>query len=468
MTGTIIDLPIVGQSYHLENWSVDCQRTLNLFPQFVESGNAPQISALFPTAGLIKRFEFDSYIRGMYAMSDRFFVVAGQKLLSIKPDNTVKELGEVTGIGRVYFADNSVQLMIVSNNSYSLDLKSDVLKKLELGDFFGASDVTALDSRFIWTVPKSGKFQWSNLLSTDTTALSYATAEAKSDNLVRTIENNGQLWMIGEKTTEIWSSTNSSDAPFQRMGGAVIPTGCVAPASVCQFGTSLAWVSRTAHGQGVIVITEGYATTRISNHAIEADISSYKSIEDAYSISYQENGHSFLLITFPSAKKTWCYDGTTKMWHERSFFNQKTSLHEHHRAFVHCFFNGKQLVGDRQNGKIYELSTRSNTDDGNVIVRERVTPVINPQAQRLIFHELEVIAQMGQDTNERPLLMVDWSNDKGRTWSYTHQKDLGGIGEFEKRLIFRRLGQSFNRVFRFRMTDASKLVITGAKVRVSQ
>ncbi|WP_436483665.1 hypothetical protein [Acinetobacter seifertii] len=122
MTGTIIDLPIVGQSYHLENWSVDCQRTLNLFPQFVESGNAPQISALFPTAGLIKRFEFDSYIRGMYAMSDRFFVVAGQKLLSIKPDNTVKELGEVTGIGRVYFADNSVQLMIVSNNSYSLDV----------------------------------------------------------------------------------------------------------------------------------------------------------------------------------------------------------------------------------------------------------------------------------------------------------------------------------------------------------
>ena len=43
----IIDIPIVGQSYHLKDWSIDCQRTLNLYPQVVESGNAPQVSALY-------------------------------------------------------------------------------------------------------------------------------------------------------------------------------------------------------------------------------------------------------------------------------------------------------------------------------------------------------------------------------------------------------------------------------------
>ena len=46
---TIIDVPFVGQSYHLKDWAVDCQRTLNLYPQSVESGNAPQVSALLPT-----------------------------------------------------------------------------------------------------------------------------------------------------------------------------------------------------------------------------------------------------------------------------------------------------------------------------------------------------------------------------------------------------------------------------------
>ena len=62
--------------------------------------------------------------------------------------------------------------------------------------------------------------------------------------------------------------------------------------------------------------------------------------------------------------------------------------------------------------------------------------------------------------------MLDWSDDGGRTWSSTRQVDLGGVGEFTKRILFRRLGQSFKRVFRLRMTDAGRLVLLGAKARV--
>lgn len=99
-------------------------------------------------------------------------------------------------------------------------------------------------------------------------------------------------------------------------------------------------------------------------------------------------------------------------------------------------------------------------------MRERVTPCLNPQGQRLVFDEVEIIAQVGQDDNAKPMIMFDWSDDKGRTWSNDRQEDLGGIGEYKKRLIFRRLGQSFNRVFRVRMTDAARLILLGAKAKV--
>ena len=99
-------------------------------------------------------------------------------------------------------------------------------------------------------------------------------------------------------------------------------------------------------------------------------------------------------------------------------------------------------------------------------MRERVTPCLNPQGQRLVFDEVEIIAQVGQDENAKPLIMLDWSDDKGRTWSNDRQESLGGIGEYKKRLIFRRLGQSFNRVFRVRMTDAARLILLGAKAKV--
>lgn len=466
IVNAVIDVPIVGQSYHLTDWAVDCQRTLNLYPQVVESGNAPQVAALMPTPGLVERFSLSGRVRGMYAVSNRLFVVAGEHLYLINLNNNVRSLGQISGINQVYMADNAVELMIVSNKAYKLTLSTLTLSEIEPTSYMGASDVTHLDSRFIWTVPSSGKIQWSKLLSTETDALMYATAEFKSDNLVRTVANNGLLWLIGEKTTEVWTSTGNADLPFQRMSGATSPVGCVAKDSIKTVGSGLIWLSQSEHGQGQIVMTQGYQVQRISNHAIESQINSYKKIEDAYAFAYQENGHAFYVISFPSAEKTWCFDLSTGLWHERSYYNMQTAKHEHHRALTHCFFNGRHLIGDRQSGKVYELTQDSQTDDGAAIIRERVTPVLNPHGARLIFDELEIKMQVGQNSNIKPQIMLDWSDDGGRTWSMTRQQDFGAIGEFDKRVIFRRLGQSFNRVFRLRMSDAARLVVLGAKAKV--
>lgn len=465
----VIDIPIVGQSYHLKDWAIDCQRTLNLYPQAVESGNGPNVSALLPTPGLVHRFQFDGLIRGLYALSDSFLCVAGQKLYRINKSGDVSEIGAVSGVNLVSFADDSLHVMIVGDDAYKFTIKTNQLEQLIIDDdtgFFGASDVTFLDSRFVWTVPGTGQIQWSTLLSATTNALSYATAEARSDNLVRTIASNGQLWLIGEKTTEIWNSTGSNNLPYQRMSGAYIPTGCSAKNSVCQFGGSLAWLSQTEHGNAQIVMTEGYSAKRISNHSIESAISRYSKIDDAYSFAYQQDGHAFLLITFPSEQKTWCFDAITGLWHERSFYNTETVSHEHHRANTHCFFNGEHLVGDRENGKIYRLCPDCKSDDGQMILRERITPVLNPQGQRLRFAELELMMQTGQFNDSDPQILLSWSDDKGLSWSTERQVGLGKLGEFKHRVIFRRLGQSFNRVFRVRLSDAHQFVILGAKAKV--
>lgn len=463
----VIDIPVVGQSYHLQDWAIDCQRTVNLYPQIVESGNAPQVSALIPTPGLIEKYELEGgAIRGMYALTDRLLIVAGGTLYTVDKTGATLAIGEIEGVNRVTFADNSLHVMIVASSTYKYTIANNTLSKITGDEFFGASDVTVLDSRFVWTVPKSGRIQWSGLINTETTALSYATAEAKSDNIVRTITNNGQLWLIGEKSTEIWSSTGDSDLPFQRMSGAYLPLGCAAKDSVCQFGQSLVWLSQTEVGRGQIVMTQGYQAQRISNHAIEYDIASYSRIDDAYAFAYQEHGHSFLLITFPTAKKTWCFDASTNMWHERSFYNAATHKHEHHRAASYAFFQNTHFVGDRSNGKIYQLTQNAIDDAGDAILRERVTPVLNPHGTRLIFDELELITQVGQQSDIDPQIIVDWSDDRGKTWSRSRQQSLGKTGEYGKRVIFRRLGQAFGRVFRVRMSDPVRLIITGAKVRV--
>lgn len=461
---TFIDIPFVGQSYHMKDWAVDCQRTLNLYPQIVESGNAPQVSALMPTPGLVSKYQLTGAIRGLYPTNIGILAVAGNKLYLL--DENVSEIGDIAGSNMVRFADNRIEVLITSvSQTYEFHLETKALKIVEGGGFLGAEDVTFLDSRFIVLNPNSDQIQWSGLLNTKFSALGYATAEASSDKLVRIFTQNGQLWLIGEKTTEIWHSTGNADQPFLRVSGAYINCGCIAKSTLAQFGTSLIWLSQTDVGHGQIVMTEGYQVRRISNHAIEQELAGYERLDNAVAYSYQQEGHSFYVISFPSSNKTWCFDGTTSMWHERSYYNLD-SQHERHRSQVHCFYKGKHYVGDHSNGMIYELSLDAETDNGRLIMRERVTPVINPQAQRLIFDELEVLIQAGQKTNREPIVMLDWSDDHGQTWSFDRQESLGKVGEWNKRLIFRRLGQAFNRVFRLRLTDASRLIILGAKAKV--
>ncbi len=128
------------------------------------------------------------------------------------------------------------------------------------------------------------------------------------------------------------------------------------------------------------------------------------------------------------------------------------------------------MVGDRENPIIYLLDKDAELDDESPIIRERTTPCVSPQGSRMIFDEVELICQTGQDNNTKPTVMLDWSDDRGKTWSNDRvveiAKDIGAIGEYEKRVMFRRLGQSFGRVFRVRMTDAGRLIILGAKAKI--
>ena len=63
--------------------------------------------------------------------------------------------------------------------------------------------------------------------------------------------------------------------------------------------------------------------------------------------------------------------------------------------------------------------------------------------------------------------MLRWSDDYGHTWSQEYWKPIGKIGEYTKRMRWKRLGQSRDRVFEIRMTDAAKPVIDRKSTRLN-
>ena len=70
-----------------------------------------------------------------------------------------------------------------------------------------------------------------------------------------------------------------------------------------------------------------------------------------------------------------------------------------------------------------------------------------------------------QDEQGRdPQLLLDWSDDNGKTWSNQRSGSFGKAGEYRTRVKFYRLGQARDRIFRVSISDPVKRVITGANL----
>src|SRR5690606_19281292 len=92
----------------------------------------------------------------------------------------------------------------------------------------------------------SDTFVWSDVFDpSDIGSLAFATAEAYGDRLIRPVVYKRSLFLLGERSLEIWAPTNDNDQPFARLGGAIEDIGLAAKHSVAQHGPLIFFVAVT-------------------------------------------------------------------------------------------------------------------------------------------------------------------------------------------------------------------------------
>lgn len=474
-------IPFIGQAYTSRSLNVNAQRCVNLYPEADETGKS--VLALYGTPGLTTKDTATaaSVVRGMYATPTKLYVACGNKMYSYSTSFVETEIGTLnTSTGVVKFAENTTQVIAVDGtDGYIITKSSDAFAVVSDGDFtpLSPTTVTVLDSYFI--VPDSGtqKFYISSLDDgTAWDALDFASAEGYADNVVGLIADHRELWLMGEKTTEVWYNSGDSDFPFRRIDGAFIEYGCAASNSIAKMDNSVFWLGKSEYGQGVVLRATGYTPQRVSTHAIEYAIQGYATISDAIAFCYQQDGHSFYFLTFPTANKTWCYDAATGMWHERAYMTPGDGSLVRHRANCHAFFNGAHIVGDHTNGKIYELDPDVYADAGDEIKSLRASPFVhdNDNLALVQHHRFQVDIESGvglvSGNGSDPQIILRWSDDGGHSWSNEHYADVGSfaavgsIGEYKKRAAWNRLGMSRHRIYEVSISDPVKRVMIGANL----
>lgn len=491
----------IGPAYTLKSVNVDCQRCVNLYPEINENGKgkADEIAWLKSTPGLeklinvgegpIRLVHFDQTTIIGTGPTTRVFVVSGEEVykLTCSGDVWSSEL-----LGTLETSEGVVRAVSMNSDGEQTVFVDGTLNYLywrydsgggvyieTFGDFssYGyasvasATHVVLLDGYLVYNVANSNQFFVSNLNSLIVDPLAFSSSEGDPDNIVALIENQRDLWILNERTTEIFVNTGNADFPFERVQGGFIEKGILAKYSVAKIESTVFWLGRDKAGQGVVFAGRGLNPERISTHAIETAIQSYVNTENAVGYTYQSGGHSFYVLNFEEA--TWVFDLSTKLWHERCYTN--SGVLERHRANFHAFIPefGIHMLGDYANNKIYKFNEDYLSDDTVEITRLRAAPHISSEMKRLTCNsfQLDFEAGVGIDGSGQgsdPQIMLQFSDDGGHSWSNEKWGAAGKIGQYKQRAIWRRLGMFRDRVFRIKITDPVKVSLIGAELDLEQ
>lgn len=300
----------------------------------------------------------------------------------------------------------------------------------------------------------------------------YALKDSSSDNLVTLFENNRELWLVGERTSEVWYDAGGVNFAFSRIPGIGPQIGCAAPHSITRVGPNLIWFAGNEQGENLVVETNQYSWVRVSNHAVEKEWASYPVVEDAIGYAYEEDGHFFYVLTFPTADRTWVLDAKTQMWHERASFDPVAGVYHRHRS--NCFVNlsDVRLVGDYTSGQIHQMSRRFYSDAGAPLRCQRRAPHVwrastgGSASRYRVFHgwlqcEFTPGVGLAAGQGQNPQAMLRWSNDGGFTWSNEHWTTIGAQGQTRNRAIWRRLGRARDRVYELNYSDPTARDLIG-------
>jgi len=519
-------IPLVGPTYQSKSVAAECQRTINWYPEAIESqmGKSGAAAVLYPTPGLRQipstalpgvwrrngllamPYQADASFQGTVG-----FGVCGTQFVQLNPiwggpnpavpvgiaigvRGQVRDDGQPVRMAHSGIAGNKLQVVLCSGGAaYLYDLGTGVLTGLTLA-VSPVISVFYMDGVFFAVSPTKFQISDDNFRPGHVGAATWdpsavANRSEGADPIVTGLQNHREVWLPGEHTTEVWYNTGGSDTPpFAPIPGVFVELGCAAAHSFTRVDQSVAWLAKTRDGDRIAVLLTQYEPQRISTHAIENTWRSYARVDDAVGWTYQQDGHTFWMLAFPTAKATWVYDSATQLWHERSYWNPRTAEHEEHRAACGMRAWNLTIVGDRASSTLYALDPEIAWDDvpefrNSPIRRVRRCPHLSSENRNQFFAELQAELEtglgrpvgamqgasstgfpVGGPVGQDPQLMLRWSDDRAHTWSSEWWRSGHRMGTYGARVRWHRLGASRDRVFELSVSDPIPWRLTGAYV----
>jgi hypothetical protein len=359
-------------------------------------------------------------------------------------------LGSLDGSGPAHIAAFENILFVNQGKSvYSYD--GTTFAPVALPDGFEVIDIAVGASRLVVVDKGTGKFYWSDALTSNVDALSFATAENTPDNLKACLYIGDTLILFGSETIEFWPVSTDPDAPYQPLVGRVFQTGIRDTGCAVEFRGTFAWITNSNQ----VCVQD--PTNIISNIDLEAKLANSP---NAALWKFFLDGTEFLAVRIDN--HTFVYNSRSKAWSEFQSYGLGNFLPQ-------CSVG--DLMGSAVDGHILEWSD-DHTDFGDILERRfrAGTPL---EGSSVIVTNVSLRTNPGQTPYEDtgyfdPQIELRTSRDGGFAFSPWKAKALGLQGKYRQNVQWRSLGafSSPGVMMEFRVTDPVPFRVSGVMANV--
>src|SRR5882672_11262742 len=217
--------------------------------------------------------------RGARKFGNYVYTVSGTELYRFDQFGAVTDIGGAfTGTDPVVMEDNGDQLIIVNGTNGYIWSEDVGFVRITDTDFQAAKTVTNTDGFFVTDRAGTNEFAFSDSLDgLSCDGSFFASAEWKSDDVVRPLNHLERLSIFGEQSTEVWGFTGAVNMPYQRIKGAGLELGLIGPFALTTDKESIYIIGHDRCGYR---IAQGLEQVTNRNPALEEEWQGYAVIDD--------------------------------------------------------------------------------------------------------------------------------------------------------------------------------------------
>lgn len=407
------------------------------------------------TAGLAQYLSTDKVgIRGLLDVNGDIYVVWSGSVTRASGGTSSTLTGSIPGSDGVTLSRNNrvtggvstPDIVAVRESGGAYVLTSSAVTAYPDADLPATvNSVTFLEGFFLFSIP-DGRIFASDLNTTAVNALSFATAEARSDGLRRIIVRGNISYAMGGTTIEPWKNVGTSPFPLQR-APTVMQVGLLTTMAVAGFEDTWNAPTYFISADKRVMALSGYETAPVSTPDVERFLAA-STVSTIEVLAFVWKGRSFIAVT--SDQGTWVLDVEARGWHERTSIGATGW-----RAKWSTYSNDQWVFGDRLSGDLLVMSntlTENGAALGGLI-----------QSSPLKDFPARVAARMSADFTAAAItILVSWSLDGGVTWSTELPRPITNADRWPVEISNLGLSRQTGAIVRFRWEGPQDFAFMGA------